>query len=235
MPESQIDVSEVSGTSRTSVPDEVAIERIRGGDTRSYEIIMRRYNQRLFRVARSILKDDDAAQDAVQEAYVSAFYKMDRYAPTGSFGAWLTRIAINEALMIKRKDRKHGKQPDTGNDDGVVGEYESVAPSANPSNAAANGERAGLIEQAVDQLPEDFRTVFVMRAIEQLSVQETAASLDINPATVKTRFHRARSLMQAALNRHLDSAGLNTFEFAGRRCDRLVAKVLERLEAEKVK
>lgn len=229
MPESGIDIGEVTKTSLASVPNEVAIERVRGGDTRAYEIIMRRHNQRLFRVARSILQDDDAAQDAVQEAYVSAFYKLDRYAPTGSFGAWLTRIAINEALMIKRKDRKHEKLPDTGHDDGAAGDYETVAPNANPIDAAANVELAGLIEQAVDRLPEDFRTVFVLRAIEQLSVQETAESLDINPATVKTRFHRARSLMQEALNQHLDTAGPNAFEFAGKRCDRLVEKVLERL------
>lgn len=232
MPESETDTSGLSGASLASIPDEVAIERIRGGDTGSYEIIMRRYNQRLFRVARSILQDDDSAQDAVQEAYVSAFYKLDRFASTGSFGAWLTRIAVNEALMIKRKDRKHEMHRDAGNLEDLAPGDQAVALRMDPADAVASGEVAQLIEEAVDQLPDDFRSVFVLRAIQQLSVKETAKSLDIKEATVKTRFHRARNLMQETLNRHMDTAGLRAFEFAGKRCDGMVVTVLKRLKSD---
>lgn len=216
---------------RAPVTDAAAIERIHAGETVAYEIIMRRYNQRLFRVARSILLDDDAAQDAVQEAYVSAWFKLDRYAPTGSFGAWLTRIAVNEALMIKRKDRqqKHGGEADRQYNGKPA--QEQPAPRADPADRVANRELARLIENAVDALPDDFRSVFVLRAIQQLNVKETAVSLGVNEATVKTRFHRARNLMQEALNNHIASAGMRVFEFAGSRCDRMVMNVFRRLAA----
>ncbi len=231
MLKSEAGTREISGASLLSIPDDDAIERIRAGDTESYEIIMRRYNQRLFRVARSILQDDDAAQDAVQKAHISAFFKLDRFASSGSFAAWLTRIAVNEALMIKRKDRIYKKQYDAGN----FIEHESgeltAALRSDPADLAARSQIAQLIEQAVDQLPEDFRTVFVLRAIQQLSAKETAESLDIKEATVKTRYHRARKIMQVALNRHMDSAGLRAFEFAGKRCDSMVATVFKRIGA----
>jgi RNA polymerase sigma-70 factor (ECF subfamily) len=207
--------------------DHTAIARIRAGDTGAYADIMRRYNQRLFRVARSILQDDDAAQDAMQEAYVNAYFKLDKYAPTGSFGAWLTRITVNEALMMKRKDRRidHDSAATPADRD-----PERAAPRADPADRAANRELAGLIETAVDALPEDFRTVFVLRALQQLSVHETAASLGINEATVKTRLYRARALMQKHLDKHIAAAGMAVFEFAGRRCDNMVSTVLKRLD-----
>lgn len=207
--------------------DHLTIARIRAGDTGAYADIMRRYNQRLFRVARSILLDDDAAQDAMQEAYVNAYFKLDKYAPTGSFGAWLTRITVNEALMMKRKDRRidHDSAANPADRD-----PERAAPRADPADRAANRELAGLIETAVDTLPEDFRTVFVLRALQQLSVHDTAASLGINEATVKTRLYRARALMQKQLDKHIAAAGMAVFEFAGRRCDNMVSGVLKRLE-----
>lgn len=213
--------------------DEVVIERVRGGDTRSYETIMRRYNQRLFRAARSILLDDDVAQDAVQEAYVSAYYKLDKYSPTGSFGAWLTRIAVNEALMIRRKNLKYQRMngyEDNAEDRGPG--HSLSAPGLDPADGVVNGELVQMIESAVDRLPDDFRTVFVLRAIHQLSVKETANCLDIKEATVKSRFHRARHLMQTMLNHEFDVAGLHAFEFAGKRCDAIVDRVLERLESD---
>ena len=208
-----------------AVPDEVVIKRIHDGDTRAYEIIMRRYNQRLFRAARSILKDDDAAQDAVQEAYIAASLKLDSYRSSGSFGAWLTRITVNEALMIKRKPDNRVADGNRHNaHDGVA------AAHSDPVESVANRQLAGLIEIAVDRLPGEFRSVFMLRAVQQLSVKETADSLGIPQATVKTRFHRARNLMQEQLNVHIQSAGLHVFEFAGRRCDRIVRVVLERLD-----
>jgi RNA polymerase sigma-70 factor (ECF subfamily) len=209
--------------------DETLIARIRAGDASAYEPIMRRYNRRLFRITRSILSDGDDAQDAMQEAYVRSFTKLDEFRPPGHFGAWLTRIAVNEALMIKRRRHRfvaHDGAPSEDNEERIARE---PTPGPGTEDAAANGELRRLIEAAVDRLPADFRTVFVLRALEQLSVEETAVCLDIPAATVKTRFHRARGLMQQSLERHIEAASLNVFDFAGPRCDRMVATVLARL------
>ena len=215
--------------STAELPDETLIVRIRAGETDAYEVILRRYNRRLFRVARSILRDDDDAQDAMQEAYVRAFTNLGDYRIPGNFGAWLTRIAINEALMKKRRDKRFAPLDAAllhGEDELIA---EEPAAGASTEELAANGELRSLIEAAVDQLPENFRTVFVLRAFEQLSIEETANCLEIPVATVKTRFHRARGLMQQALTHYIDTAGLTAFDFAGPRCDRMVAAVLGRL------
>jgi len=220
-----IEATFASGNAMEGLPDETAIELIGRGHARAYEIIMRRYNQRLFRTARSILKDDDAAQDAVQEAYISAYFKLDSYASSGSFGAWLTRITVNEALMIKRKpDNRVADKP------GNVDSETLNAPRANPVDMQANKELAGLIETAIDALPDNFRSVFVLRAIQQLSVSETADCLNIQKETVKTRYHRARNLLQENLNQHIQEVGLHAFEFAGQRCDHIVHSVFKRLD-----
>jgi RNA polymerase sigma-70 factor (ECF subfamily) len=210
-------------------PDESLVARIRAGETGAYEVILRRYNRRLFRVTRSILRNDDDAQDAMQEAYVRAFTKLADYRTPGNFGAWLTRIAINEALMKKRSDRRFAPLDAARLQDENELITDEPAAGTGTEELAANGELRRLIETAVDQLPEAFRTVFVLRAFEQLSIEETATCLKIPVATVKTRFHRARGLMQQALTRHIDTAGLTAFDFAGPRCDRMVAVVLGRL------
>lgn len=229
---SEMTLTQDASTTRQSTAepsDETLIARIRAGDKGAYEIILRRYNRRLFRVTRSILRDDDDAQDAMQEAYVRAFTNLGDYRTPGNFGAWLTRIAVNEALMKKRRDKRFSPRDAAqlhDEDDAVA---EERAPGAGTEDLAANGELRHLIEAAVDRLPENFRTVFVLRAIEQLSIEETATCLDIPAATVKTRFHRARGLMQQALTHYIDAAGHSAFDFAGPRCDRMVAAVLTRL------
>ena len=215
------DIDEPTQTDRelAVLTDEVIVERVRQGDLASYELIMRRYNQRLFRTARSILQDNQAAEDAVQEAYIAAYYKLDSYQSTGKLGAWLSRITVNEALMIKRKP---GSGPSVLS---AAMELETHH-HTNPSEKFANKELAKLIENAIDALPDEFRSVFVLRAVQQLSVRETAASLDLKEATVKTRFLRAREKMQQLLNPHIEDAGLHAFEFAGARCDQMVRSVL---------
>jgi len=207
-----------------SKTDEAVINLICLGETKLYSVIMRRYNQRLFRTARSILKNDDDAQDAVQEAYISAFFKLDSYESTGKFAAWLTRITVNEALMIKRKPVN--KIFEKSFNETVI------TARGNPADTLANKELAGLIEVAIDALPDNFRIVFVLRAVQQLSVRETALSLDIKEATVKTRFLRAREQMQLFLNKHIQDVGLHAFEFAGQRCDNIVMNVFKRLDSE---
>lgn len=211
------------------VSDHVLVERAqRAADGGAFESLMRRYNRRLFRVARSILRDDAAAQDAVQEAYIRAFTHLDGYQPTGSFGAWLSRICVNEALMLRRRQKPEVSMEEI--DESALhtlqlhdfGEPTSVS-------LAESGHLRRVIEQAVDTLPEVFRIVFVMRAIEQLSVSETAASLGINESTVKTRLHRANRRLRADLSRRLRIEQLHLFEFLGDRCDQVVAYVLARL------
>lgn len=195
----------------------------RRGENSAIEGLMRRYNRRLFRVARSILRDDGAAEDAVQECYVRAFLHLHQYVPTGSFGSWLTRIAINEALMIKRRTRQALLSLDDFEDEAFeVDDYEMLT---TPDAAQATSARQ-ILEHAVDALPQDFRVVFMLRVVEQLSVAETAACLDINAATVKTRLHRAKARLRAHISRRLRREHLTLFEFGGATCDRIVARVL---------
>jgi RNA polymerase sigma-70 factor, ECF subfamily len=213
-----------------NMDDHAIVARICAGETCLYETIMRRYNQRLFRVARSIVPDDGLAEDAVQEAYVSAFYALNRYRCDGSFAAWLTQITINEARMSKRKRTRHPETALADIEDNLL--TGTPRPQTNPAHNVANDRLARLIEDAVEQLPETFRIVFVMRAIQQLSVADTAATLQIPAGTVKTRYHRARNLMQASLDPHIEKAGLSVYEFAGARCDNMVAMVSSRLKRE---
>lgn len=211
------------------VPDAALAERIRGGDLAALEALMRRYNQRLYRVARSVLRDDALAEDAVQEAWIAAYRGLGRYAEGGRLAAWLARIAFNEALMIRRGQQRHESRRSPENVESVSGEDVGAAGPLDPAEATANAELTRYLEAAVDRLPDHFRTVFVLRAIEQMSVEETAAALDLAPATVKTRFHRARGLMRDSVTRQMGQSELDAFGFAGARCDRIVAAVMRRL------
>jgi RNA polymerase sigma-70 factor, ECF subfamily len=206
------------------LPDLLLVERARGKDTRAFEALMRRYNRRLFRIARSILRDNDAADDAVQEAHIRAFTNLDRYEPTGKFGAWLARLAFNEALMIRRRSR-----PDTVPLDQI--DASSLTSTASDADQLDAVQTRQLLEQAVDSLPEVFRTVFVLRVVEQLSGVETAACLGINETTVRTRLFRAQQRLRTDLARRLRAERANVFEFDNERCDRIVARVLERMSA----
>jgi RNA polymerase sigma-70 factor, ECF subfamily len=220
-----------TAASLTQVSDAELIAAAKRHENASIEALMRRYNRRLFRVARSILRDDAAAEDAVQECYVRAFLHLDRYAPTGEFGAWLTRIVINEALMIKRRTRRTFVSLDQLDE-------ELIDESANPHDAlithdpGSDASARQLLELAIDALPQTFRTVFILRVIEQLSIAETAACLELNEATVKTRLHRAQVRLRATISRRLRRERLTLFEFAGHACDRIVAHVLARLSAD---
>jgi RNA polymerase sigma factor (sigma-70 family) len=217
-----------------TLSDGELVEAAQRLDARAFETLMRRHNRRLFRAARSILRDADAAEDAVQEAYIRAFTHLSSYAPTGSFAAWLTRIAINEALMLKRRLKRPALSLDEieGRADG-----DPVHASWRLSDVLAttdSSEQASIrqvLEQALDRLPQDFRIVFVLREVEQLSIAETADCLGLHAATVKTRLHRARAKLRADLTRRVRREQLEVFEFGGERCDHIVAAVLRRLSA----
>lgn len=200
------------------------LERAVGGDTDTLTAIMRRYNQRLYRIARSIVGEADA-EDVVQEAFVRAFSRLDQLDHPERLGAWLARIAVNEAL-----DRKRASRPTENFEEDRHESQRHHTPPASPEEAAAQSELVGLAEQAIARLSDPLRVVFVLRDIEGLSVAETSACLGIAAQTVKTRLHRARLALRADLDRQIDSATLNVFPFAGKRCDRIVESVLTRLD-----
>jgi RNA polymerase sigma-70 factor (ECF subfamily) len=200
---------------------------------------MRRHNARLFRVARAILKDDAAAEDALQDAYVQAFRRSDQFRGEAELATWLTRIVINQALMVLRKRKREPIVVPFRAFDGHEGRSDDMASdlpdekAESPSDSTLRGEIRKVIERRIDQLPVAFRTVFVMREVEEMTVQETAECLGIPPATVRTRLFRARALLREALDRDMDTARTGVYGFAGARCDRIVAAVLERLASDR--
>jgi RNA polymerase sigma-70 factor, ECF subfamily len=211
--------------------DDCLVERARRRDFVAFEALMRRHNRRLFRVARGVLRDADAAQDAVQETYLRAFTRLDSYQPSGKFGAWITRVALNEALMIRRRSSNGTVSlDDVGAGELVTEEVaDSDAPSADQYVEAAHAR--ALLEHAIDGLPENFRMVFLLRAVEGLDVRETAESLGINAATVRTRLFRAQRLLRGELSKRLHTESTEVFDFGAGRCDAVVFGVLGRLSA----
>jgi RNA polymerase sigma-70 factor (ECF subfamily) len=198
-----------------------------------FERLMRRYNQRLFRVARAVLRDDADAEDALQDAYVQAYRKLDGFRGEAELGTWLTRIVINQALMRVRsrsRDRRVVSFTPAGEGTRELDVADTRAES--PSDAALRGEVRKVLERRIDELPEVFRMVFVMREVEEMTARETADALGIPEATVRTRLFRARALLREALDRDMESARGGVFGFDGARCDRIVAAVLQRLDAE---
>jgi RNA polymerase sigma-70 factor (ECF subfamily) len=211
---------------RASTDTDLA-RRMARGDTRALEELMRIYNRRLFRTARAILRDDAAAEDALQEAYLRAYGSIGSFRGDARLSTWLVRIVANEALARRRKEQRRAAvfpiQPGIEEDIMDAGE--------GPQRSAERGEVRRLLEQKIDALPDGYRAVFVLRALEELSVEETAAALDIPAATVRTRFFRARSQLREALSREIDLAFGDAFGFAGERCDRIVARVMAIVQA----
>ncbi len=204
------------------------------GDENAFAAIMRRNNQRLFRVARSILKNDAEAEDAVQESYLKAFLHLDTFQGRSALSTWLTRLAINESLGRIRHQHRHEQVRLADIDDWSAGNAWSkmIAMSLGdnqPERNMAQTELRQILEDAIDRLPEKFRPVFVMRDVEGMSGRETAEILDIPEATVKTRCFRARRLLRKDLRRRFQGDLTQTFSFLGLRCDRMVAGVLARL------
>ncbi len=210
--------------------DAELLRSMRAGQSAAYAALMRRNNQRLYRLARGILRNDAEAEEVVQESYVRAFTHLDGFKGESSLATWLARIVINEALGRLRRHRPTVDIDDVADDlsseDGMAG-MSREEPS--PERAAARREIQRAVESAVDTLPPAFRAVFILRAIEQMSIEETAACLGIPSETVKTRFHRANRLLRQALSVQFGSILEGTFPFMGERCDRLVARVLARL------
>lgn len=213
-----------------SLTDADIVRLVASGDERAFALLMRRHNRMLYRTARSILKDDAEAEDALQDAYLLAFRAMKNFRGDARLSTWLTRIVVNEALARARRTSRRGEVILL--DGGAEADMQE-ATGGQPEQAAQRAEARRLLERNIDRLPAAFRSVFVLRALEEMSVEETAACLDIPEATVRTRFFRARGLLRAAMARELDGAYEDAFSFDGARCDRIVAGVLERMQAER--
>jgi RNA polymerase sigma-70 factor (ECF subfamily) len=209
--------------------DQQVIDQVKAGNTALYEIIMRRYNQRLYRAAISILRDPAEAEDVIQDAYVRAYQHLDQFAGRSAFSTWLTRIAINEALHRLRL-----RQRDQQIVEFETGEEESMnvtEPSLDPEQRASIQELGQLLEAAVLELPGQYRSVIMLRDIEELSTAETAAALELTEENVKIRLHRGRAMMRDRLYARVGSQGKAAFPFMGSRCDQVVRGVFTKLHA----
>ena len=208
------------------------VARIGAGDRAAFAELMRRHNRRLYRLARATLRDAAEAEDALQEAYLSAYRAIGQFRGDAALSTWLSRLVLNECFgRLRRQARRDNVVPmlhgsfDTGH------EVMSTATTETPDQALVRTEMRALLERKLDELPEAFRTVFVLRCVEELSVEDTAECLEIPEATVRSRHFRARALLRESLAREIDLAERDLFEFGGSPCDRIVARVLSCLDA----
>ncbi|MDD5541568.1 MAG: RNA polymerase sigma factor [Acidobacteriia bacterium] len=215
-------------TSMDSWPDEQVVAEVRAGNTALYEILMRRYNQRLYRVVRSILHDDSETEEILQDAYVNAYIHLEQFEGRASFATWLTRIAVHAALACVRRRNRSASLDEMD----LEGEPHMNLPdtSPGPEQTTSSAELRELLEKAVMALPEAYRTVLMLRDIEELSTSETAAALDLTEENVKVRLHRGRALMRRDLFARVGATAKEAFPFMGIRCDRVVAGVFEKLK-----
>ena len=207
--------------------DQDVVDRVKAGDTALYEVLMRRYNQRLYRITLAILRNDAEAEDVMQDAYVRAYQHLDQFGGHAPFLAWLTRIAVNEALARLRL-RKRNPQLDDSDPDGET-TMNMVETAPNPEQSATRAELGRLLEEALLDLPEQYRTVVMLRDIEELSTAETAAALDLTEDNVKVRLHRGRAMARGWFVARVGANVKNAFPFMGARCDRVVHTVFVRL------
>ncbi|WP_256749711.1 RNA polymerase sigma factor [Mesorhizobium sp. Mes31] len=204
------------------------VRRALARESEAFRAIMKAHNQRLYRIARGVVRNGSEAEDIVQEAYVRAFASLGAFRGDSSLATWLSRIVINEALGRLRKRRRTVAMPES---QAEIIQF-PLNPSDDPERTMAQRQILKLVEQATDSLPDVYRTVFVARVIEGLSIEETADLLGVRPETVKTRLHRARALVRKALDDQIGPVLLDAFPFAGRRCERLTSAVMRRLGLE---
>jgi RNA polymerase sigma-70 factor (ECF subfamily) len=206
--------------------DAEVIRQVLQGHTAMFELLMRRYNERVYRAVRAIVRDEQEAEDVMQQAYVNAFTHLRQFNGLAQFSTWLTRIAINEALArVRRQGRYEVFDDELTNEEPFV----SLNTSENPERQAFAGELRGLLEWAIDALPNGMREVFVLREVEGLSTSEVAESLDVSEDVVKTRLSRGRAVLRRVLLERTGLAASDAFRFYRPRCDRVVTQVLARL------
>jgi RNA polymerase sigma-70 factor, ECF subfamily len=210
-----------------NVPDEELAARVLAGDTVLFEIIMRRYNQLLYRVARSILHNDAEAEDVMQDAYVRAYEHLNQFAGRSEFRTWLTRIAVHEALArVRKQKRLIAPGPDQEERDGME---QFPSPQRSPERQVADAELRNLLERSILELPDTYRSVYVLRDVEQMSIDEVSKVLELSESTVKVRLHRARRALRKLIMSRTGAQVLSAFAFEAPRCDRVVAGVFQRI------
>ena len=206
--------------------DTETIQQVLDGNTALFELLMRRYNERVYRAARSIVRDEQEAEDVMQQAYVNAFTHLRQFNGSAQFSTWLTKIAINEALArVRRRGRYEAFDDDLSN----VEPFMSSDPAQNPERQAFAGELRGLLEWAIDALPDGMREVFVLREVEGLSTSEVAECLGVSDDVVKTRLSRGRAILRRLLMERTGATAPEAFRFYRPRCDRVVAQVLAQI------
>lgn len=207
--------------------DEEVVDRVRAGESALYEIIMRRYNQRLYRVARAILHDDGEAEDVMQDAYVRAYENLGQFEGRAPFSAWLTRIAVHEALHRARKRGRLDQWNDSETENSSAVHMQDSSP--NPEQVRTRTELRELLEEAILELPAQYRAVLMLRDVEELSTSETADALGLTEENVKVRLHRGHGMVRAWLLSKVGANAKEAFPFMGVRCDRVVNTVFARI------
>ena len=212
-----------AGVLESGEQDDVLIQQVLGGNTAIFELLMRRYNERVYRAARSIVRDEQEAEDVMQQAYVNAFTHLHQFNGSARFSTWLTRIAVNEALARVRRQNRYETF-----DDELSNAEPSMSPNhvENPERQAFTRELHGLLEWAIDRLPNGMREVFVLREVEGLSTLEVAECLGVSEDVVKTRLSRGRATLRRLLMERTGATAPDAFRFYRPRCDRVVANVL---------
>jgi RNA polymerase sigma-70 factor, ECF subfamily len=209
--------------------DEEVVVRVLAGETAMFEIVMRRHNQRIYRVARAILRNDGEAEDVMQDAYVRAYEHLDQFAGRAKFSTWLTRIAVHEALARQRRSKRYEEVGPTSEREGdPMDRFASLTP--NPEQQMSNSELRRLLEQAVEKLPDAYRAVFMLREVEDMSTTDAAYALEITEENVKVRLHRARALLRKSLFAVAGTESREAFNFNAVGCDRVVKNVFERIQ-----
>jgi RNA polymerase sigma-70 factor, ECF subfamily len=206
-----------------TLTDEQVVGRVLTGQTALFEILMRRHNERIYRVARAIVRDDSEAEDIMQQAYVNAYANLRQFAGKARFSTWLTRIAVNESLA---RSRRRGKYESYEDDVSNAEPFMAEQVRDNPERQAVSSELRALLESAIDQLPDGAREVFVLREVEGLSTADVADALDVSEDVVKTRLSRAKAALRRTVLQQTGAASPEVFRFYRPRCDRVVARVL---------
>jgi RNA polymerase sigma-70 factor (ECF subfamily) len=207
--------------------DELLVARARERDSAAFELLMRRHNQRIYRVVRSVLRDSAEIEDVIQQAYVQAFLHLDQFGGDARWSTWVCRIAINEALARLRQ-RGRFVSIEALSEDAMANV--SKVPGDDPERTTAGREFGQMVEQAIDGLPDIYRSVLIMREVEGMSTNEAATVLDVEPEVIKTRLHRARAALRDTIEDRIGEQMTGTYTFGNERCDRVVAAVLARLQ-----
>jgi RNA polymerase sigma-70 factor (ECF subfamily) len=221
-------ISAAALTESHLLTDEEIVAHVVAGRTALFEVLMRRHNERVYRLARSIVRNDEEAEDVMQQAYVNAYSHLGQFSGKARFSTWLLRIASNEALA---RVRRSGRYEPFEDDRSPVEDVSNMPAPRNPEQQASSGELRALLTSAIDDLPDGNREVFVLREVEGLSTADTAAVLDVSEDVVKTRLSRARAALRRAVEEQIGAVAPDVFRFYRPRCDRLVACVMERVES----